>query len=146
MRQYDLYRIEKSVALYYYGRERKFYGLFKEYRDSEGEFRQIVEGQINYITENIPILPLHQLLKEGSKRMQPILNEGNLYWIKINEDREDCAYMELFEKKITIHATGDHEVENIFFEILKKMDNFLAIDLENERYGWLKPWKERKYI
>ncbi|GAA0339009.1 sporulation inhibitor of replication protein SirA [Bacillus carboniphilus] len=146
MRQYDLYRIEEEVASYYYGREQKFYGLFREYSMSEGEFKEIVEGQIQYITKKIPILPMHQLLKEGLKRKDPLQNEGNIYWVHKDGKEKEFARMELAEHKISIWAEGDQDVESIFFDLLRKMDNFLAIDLENERYGWLKPWRERKYI
>lgn len=146
MRQYDLYQIEEDVANYYYGRERKFYGLFKEYRTAEGEFKLIVEAQIQFITKKIPILPLHQVLKEGSKLKLPFYNEGNMYWVHKEKNENEYARMELAENKITIWAEGNHELESIFFDLIRKMHNFLAIDLENERYGWLKPWRERKYI
>ncbi|MHC8521884.1 sporulation inhibitor of replication protein SirA [Rossellomorea sp. H39__3] len=48
---------------------------------------------------------------------------------------------------LTIHAWGTDESEYIFFEILRRhMGYLLAVDIQNERFGWLKPIKQRKFI
>jgi hypothetical protein len=57
------------------------------------------------------------------------------------------AKLEIFQEMITVEASGSYEAETAFFEVLRKCEaSFLAIDLEHQRCGWLKPIKERKYV
>lgn len=144
MRSYQIYWIEESFANHYYGRERMFFGLFSDWEESSGELNQIIAKQVEFITKPIPYLPTqrilqHELVKvEGSK------------WIEATAriEREDSgATLLLNEKCMSIDAWGPHDCEYLFFEILRRnMGQLLAIDLKNERYGWLKPIKQRKFI
>jgi hypothetical protein len=57
------------------------------------------------------------------------------------------ARLEVFQDLITVEAEGSYEAETAFFEVLRKCESsFIAIDLEHERIGWLKPIKERKFV
>ena len=55
------------------------------------------------------------------------------------------ATLEVGESMIVVKASGSYEAETAFFEVLRKIESsFLAVDLDHQRFGWLKPMKERK--
>ena len=144
MRNYHIYWIEDTFVQHYYGRERMFYQLFSEWEASAGELSEIISKQVEYITKPIPYLPTHRLLQHELTTVE------NAEWIdsyaKI-EKKDSGATLVLNEKWMTIQAWGPDDSEYIFFEILRRnMGQLLAIDIENERFGWLKPIKQRKFI
>ncbi|WML50509.1 sporulation inhibitor of replication protein SirA [Neobacillus sp. PS3-34] len=69
-----------------------------------------------------------------------------MYSIEINGNLS-LATMELREDSIIVEGVGSYEAETVFFEVLRKCEaSFLAVDLEKNRFGWLKPIKERKFV
>lgn len=82
MRTYTLYLIEDEFAFHYFGRERMFYQLFKEYECSIGNLRTILEMQINYITKPIPKLRLQQLIHQKLNKNKDFHIEEGVYYIK----------------------------------------------------------------
>ncbi|MDZ5473373.1 sporulation inhibitor of replication protein SirA [Bacillus sp. 31A1R] len=145
MRTYQLYLIEDEFASHYFGRERMFFDLFREYSHSFGEMSRILAKQINYITKPVPTLRLHQYIHQQLQRRRDFRTEKGAYYIY--NGKISSAKLEVFDKYIIIEAEGNYDAETIFFEILRKMESsFLAIDLDHHRYGWLKPIKERKFI
>ena len=72
--------------------------------------------------------------------------EHGAYSIELS-GKLSTAKVEVFQDLITIDAQGSYEAETAFFEVLRKCESsFLALDLEHQRYGWLKPIKERKFV
>ncbi|RDU38986.1 sporulation inhibitor of replication protein SirA [Neobacillus piezotolerans] len=146
MRKYQLYLIEDEFASHYFGRERIFFHLFKENRQAVGELKQITDKQISYITKPLPVLRIHQLLHKKLEKSNSLKAENGLYTIELN-NRTSMADLSVKENFIVIEAEGGYEAETAFFEVLRKCEaSFLAIDLENDKYGWLKPIKERKFV
>ena len=145
MRTYFIYLIKDEFADYFYGRESRFYQLFSGSHHSDGELKDIINRQINYITEPLPYLDLHKLFSQ-SVHSQHIYIKGKVYCTGLAKE-SDGAELAIEEDWLQLNAWGGFESETIFFEILRRFKgHFFAVDIDNERYGWIKPVKERKYI
>ncbi len=148
MRAYQLYLIEDEFATHYFGREWMFFQLFQEHEYFSGELKTIIGKQIQFITKEIPSFRLHQYIKEQVRLDKDFQMKNDAYYLKIGKNSK--AKLEIFDRSIKLFASGNYEAETTFFEILRKNEaSFLAIDLEHERYGWLKPIKEfssKKYV
>ncbi|MEK3886821.1 sporulation inhibitor of replication protein SirA [Bacillus sp. FSL K6-3431] len=144
-RTYFIYLIEDEVADYFYGRENKFYELFVADRKVQGDLQEIVKKQIHFITKPLPYLELHRHLSSSVQKTDMHI-KGKAYYIDASKGKKRA---ELIIKKryLKLDALGGFESESIFFEVLRKFDGrFLAVDIENNRYGWIKAVKERKYV
>ncbi len=146
MRSYQVYSIENEVAEYYYGRERMFYDLFLQYLCVNGNLKEIIRKQIKYITKPLPVLNIHHLLNQNLIKKSELIWDGRKYRVKGNT-LENGVELQVEEQRLLIQAWGNYDSESIFLEALRKYDGrLLAIDIENERFGWIKPIKERKYV
>lgn len=146
VRKYQLYLIEDEFATHYFGRERLFFQLFHEHQKANGELKFITQKQISYITKKVEVLKIHQLIQKQLGKIKGFKAEHGAYSIDLS-GKLSTAKVEVFQDLITIDAQGSYEAETAFFEVLRKCESsFLALDLEHQRYGWLKPIKERKYI
>ena len=146
VRKYQLYLIEDEFATHYFGRERLFFQLFKEHQKANGELKFITQKQISYITKKEEVLKIHQLIQKQLGKIKGFKAEHGAYSIELS-GKLSTAKLEVFQDLITIDAQGSYEAETAFFEVLRKCESsFLALDLEHQRYGWLKPIKERKFI
>jgi hypothetical protein len=146
VRKYQLYLIEDEFATHYFGRERLFFQLFKEHQKANGELKFITQRQISYITKKVEVLKIHQLIQKQLGKIKGFKAEHGAYSIELS-GKLSTAKVEVFQDLITIDAQGSYEAETAFFEVLRKCESsFLALDLEHQRYGWLKPIKERKFI
>ena len=146
VRKYQLYLIEDEFAAHYFGRERLFFQLFQEHQTSNGELKFITQKQISYITKRVEVLKMHNLLQKQLGKMKGFKADHGAYTIFLS-GRLSTAKLEVFQELITVEADGTYEAETAFFEVLRKCESsFLAIDLEHERVGWLKPIKERKFV
>ena len=142
VRNYQLYLIEDEVAALYFGREHILYRLFEEHENSHGELKQIISRQISYITKPLQVVKIHQMLEKhlGKKASQ------GTYFIDLSE-KKSIAHLKVGENRIWIKAGGSYEAETAFFEVLRKAESsFLALDLDHQRFGWLKPIKDRKFV
>ncbi|WAA13504.1 sporulation inhibitor of replication protein SirA [Fervidibacillus halotolerans] len=144
MRQYDLYIIEDLFAIYFYGREQMFFQLFKECHESGEGIKDILIKQVEYITKPIPTKYIYShILQELGKRTDLIIKRKSFLIVNKRGDTE----LFLEHKKLHVKSSGDMFAEFIFMDTLKSLDiHFFALDLENERFGWLKPLKDRKYV
>ncbi|RFU61233.1 sporulation inhibitor of replication protein SirA [Peribacillus glennii] len=146
MRNYRIYLIEDEFARHFYGRERLFFNLFLEYTNSSGSQKGILQKQIEYITRAIPVAALRNILEKLSMRNKDFLYKDGVYYLEKRAGKSRAA-LQLGKEFIALQAEGNFEAETSFFECIRKYDSgFLAIDLENNRYGWLKPVKERKFV
>lgn len=145
MRAYQLYLIEDEFASHYFGRERMFFQLFKEYEQSSGEMKSILSKQIEFVTKPIPGLKLHQYIHQQLQKKKGFLTEKSAYYIEMG--KRSRAKLEVFDRCLVLEAAGSYEAETVFFEVLRKSESsFLAVDLKHHCYGWLKPIKERKFV
>ncbi len=146
VRKYQLYLVEDEFAAHYFGRERIFFQLFHEHHTADGELKFITQKQISYITKRVEVLKIHNLLQKQLGKMKGFRADHGGYTITLS-GKLSTARLEVFQELITVEAEGSYEAETAFFEVLRKCESsFLAIDLEHERVGWLKPIKERKYV
>ncbi|WP_174726963.1 sporulation inhibitor of replication protein SirA [Mesobacillus harenae] len=146
MRSYQLYLIEEEIAAHYFGRERMFIQLFQDYAQARGSLKKIISRQINYITRQIPVLRLHQLLHHQLSLSKDLHAEQGVYYIRKNRGKS-VASLKTFDRYILVESDGNVDAETAFFEVLRKCESsFLAIDIDSSRCGWLKPIKERKYV
>jgi hypothetical protein len=146
MRVYQLYLIEDEFANHYFGRERMFFDLFLESETAVGELNIVLQRQIQYITKPIPALRLHQMIHQQLSKLRGYLAQNGSYFVEL-AGKTSNARLTIEDKFLTVAADGSYEAEAIFFEVLRKCEtSFLAIDMENHRYGWLKPIKERKFV
>jgi hypothetical protein len=146
VRNYQLYLIEDEFAAHYFGKERLFFQLFLECERSQGELKDITKKQINYITKPLPVLKIHQHLQKQLGKVRGFKEDHGKYYMELS-GKLSSAYLEVFEKNLTVRAKGSYEAETVFFEVLRKSEaSFLAIDLDHFRFGWLRPIKERKLI
>jgi hypothetical protein len=146
VRKYQLYLIKDEFAAHYFGRERMFYELFKEHEKAAGELKIITKKQISYITKTLEVLKLHQLLQKQLGKNKGFRAEHGTYSIELS-GKLSAASMKVYQDLITVEASGSYEAETIFFEVLRKCESsFLALDIDHQRFGWLRPIKERKYV
>ncbi|CAM4015069.1 sporulation inhibitor of replication protein SirA [Lederbergia lenta] len=145
MRTYFIYLIEDEVADYFYGREIKFYELFAAKCKVQGELQEIIKKQIQFITKPLPYLELHHHLSSSVQKREMKI-KGKTYYIGAPK-ADKRAELLIGKRCLELHALGDFESESVFFEVLRKFDGrFLAVDIENNRYGWIKAVKERKFV
>ncbi|MCT4477149.1 sporulation inhibitor of replication protein SirA [Peribacillus frigoritolerans] len=146
MRTYQIYLIEDEFAHHYYGRERLFFNLFLEYIQAKGRLKSILQKQIEYVTKTVPIIQLQLAIEQRlQKKMNYWTQNGKYYLEKTNGSSN--AVLIIQHDSIILKAEGDYEAETAFFESIRKYEaSFLAIDFEHEKYGWLKPIKERKFV
>jgi hypothetical protein len=72
--------------------------------------------------------------------------EHGTYTIELS-GKLSTAKLQVQENRVLVEAVGNYEAETVFFEVLRKCESsFLAVDLEHQRFGWLKPIKERKFV
>lgn len=146
VRKYRLYLIEDEFAAHYFGRERLFFQLFQEHQNANGELKFITKRQIDFISKKLEVLKIHQLVQKQLGRIKGFKAERGAYTIELS-GKISKAKLEVFQDLIIVEAQGSYEAETVFFEVLRKCEaSFLAIDLEHERFGWLKPIKERKFV
>ena len=146
VRKYQLYLIEDEFAAHYFGRERLFFQLFQEHQTADGELKFITQKQISYITKRVEVLKIHQLIQKQLGKIKGFKADLGAYTIFLS-GKLSTARLEVFHDLITVEAEGSYEAETAFFEVLRKCESsFLALDLDHECYGWLKPIKERKFI
>jgi hypothetical protein len=146
VRRYQLYLIEDEFAAHYFGRERKFFHLFQEHEIAKGELKQITKKQIHYICKHLQTLKIHQLIQKQLGMLKGFKSMHGTYTIEL-AGKLSKAKLEIQENRVVVEAEGSYEAETVFFEVLRKCESsFLAIDLEHQRYGWLKPIKERKFV
>lgn len=144
MRSYQLYLIEDEFASHYFGRERMFYQLFLEYSRANSDLKTIISKQVDFVTKPIPVLRIHQLLHQQLSKVKGFKVEDGKY---IFENSLTSATLKVHDRWLELESYGPVDAETVFFEILRKCEtSFLAIDLASNKYGWLKPIKERKYV
>lgn len=145
LRTYQIYIIDDEFASHYFGRERMFFRLFTEYEESHGDLQAILLKQIYYITNSIPSIRLHQYLQQQLQNVKGFRMSQGAY--VIDYGRTSQAKLEIYERYLLLTAQGSYEAETSFFEVIRKNeDSYLAVDLMNHRYGWLKPIKDRKFV
>jgi len=146
MRNYQVYLIKNRFVGPYIGRENKFFGLFYDFLHSKDVQRRIIGRQILYITKPIPVQELCNLLDNHPNIT--VLN--GVYYVRLKGKTatfKSTAQLQIHNHLLNISSEGGYDAETILFECIRKIDaHFLAVDLENKRYGWLKPVKERKFI
>ncbi|EDL63221.1 sporulation inhibitor of replication protein SirA [Bacillus sp. SG-1] len=146
MKSYRLYWIEDEIAEYFYGRERSFFNLFRESKYAYGNMKEVVNKQIQYITRTIPFLPFNRAISQALAAKREYIQNGNQFYIE-SPCGKNTAKIFVLDKYIEVNIQGHSNWEAFIFELLRKLDGrLLAIDIENEQYGWLKPIKVRKYI
>lgn len=145
MRVYQLYLVKEEFAAQYFGKEIKFYRLFKEYADSQGEQKEILLKQINFIIEPISENELRTYIKKYFHENTHFYQQDGCYLIK--DGNRSGAKLEIFPKHLVLKAKGNYYAETVFFEALRKFEHsFLAVDLDNQNFGWLRPIKTRKFV
>jgi hypothetical protein len=139
MRNYEIVLIEEEVAHMYHGMEKKLFHLFKENNCSQGVLKAITTNQIEYITKPYSRENLDQYIHQfffHNKAYSYSEYEHTLY------DRRENSYakLEMHPEKMILTAEGAIDAETRFFEILRSYHSyFLAINYEENKYGWLKP-------
>ncbi len=146
VRNYQVYVIDNRVVGPYIGKENKFFGLFYDFLHSKGTQRRIIGRQILYITKPIPVQSVCSLLETHPN----ITLLNGVYYVRSKGKSatiRSTAQLQIHNHVLRISSEGGYDAETILFECIRKIDaHFLAVDLENHRYGWLKPIKERKFI
>ncbi|WP_453996764.1 sporulation inhibitor of replication protein SirA [Bacillus nitroreducens] len=146
MREYHIYLIEEEFATHYFGRESLIYHLFLEHNQSKHERKEVLTKQIEFITRTIPSLRIQQKIESSLAHYSVYKHQSHIHTLEWNEFN---SYAKLAVNKNFIHlqSTGSYEAETAFFEILRKYDRcFLAMDFTSNKYGWLNPIKERKFV
>ena len=144
MRTYRIYLIEDEFAHHFFGRERLFFNLFLEYIQTTGSLRSILQKQIEFVTKTIP----KQLLEKTiAQQMQKKKNFHFLNGEYYMENQNSRAVLLIEDDVLVVKAEGNYVAETVFFECIRKCgSSFLAIDFEHDRFGWLKPIRERKFV
>ncbi len=146
MRNYKIYLFEEEFATHYFGRESMLYNLFLEHNRSSYNKKDLIEKQIKFITRPIPSFRIHQAIEIALKNYHSYRTFSSSHILKFQIPKS-AAKISVYDRHIELQSEGTIEAETIFFEILRKYDScFLAMDYERDRYGWLNPIKERKFV
>lgn len=146
MRTYQIYLIEDEFAHHFFGRERLFFNLFLEYIQTTGTLRGILQKQIEYVTKTIPKQQVEKVIKQQMKKKNNFLFQNGEYYIE-NSNGINRATLLINDHVLVVKAEGNYVAETVFFECIRKCGtSFLAIDFDHERFGWLKPIKERNFV
>ncbi|MBQ6447479.1 sporulation inhibitor of replication protein SirA [Cytobacillus oceanisediminis] len=147
MRRYQLYLIKEKIAIHYNGRERLFYNLFSDHtKTDDGQpLKEILQKQVDFITLPISKWMIENQLYAALQRNKSFQYKDGVFYIE-NGNLSSASLM-MKDDYLYIEADGYYDAESIFFEIIRKHEpSFLAIDIENDRFGWLKPIKERNFV
>ncbi len=146
MRRYQLYLIKEKIAIHYNGRERLFYNLFSDHtKADDGQLKEILQKQVDFITLPISKWMIENQLYSALQRKKSFQYKDGVFYIE-NGNLSSASLM-IKEDHLYIEANGYYDAESIYFEIIRKhQPSFLAIDIENGRFGWLKPIKERNFV
>jgi hypothetical protein len=146
LRSYQLYLIEDEFASHYFGKERLFFNLFQENEHSQGELKKIIERQIQFITKPIPTFNLHKVITQKLGKNKDFRYENGVYYIE-RKGLKSSAKLEITNSMAFLESQGSYDTETIFFEALRQCESsFIAMDFQHQRYGWLNPIKERKFV
>ncbi|MBD8068205.1 sporulation inhibitor of replication protein SirA [Bacillus sp. PS06] len=147
MRNYQIYLLEEEFASHYFGRESILYHLFLDHElSNHQDKKQILKKQIDFVTRPIPNLKINQLIESSLKKFKSYTQTADGHSLQFQLPESD-ARMTISDRHITLVSNGNIEAETIFFELLRKYNPcFLAMDFEQNRYGWLNPIKERKFV
>ncbi|WP_077617914.1 sporulation inhibitor of replication protein SirA [Bacillus sinesaloumensis] len=146
MREYHIYLIEEEFATHYFGRESLIYHLFLEHNQCETHRKDVLHKQIEFITRAIPTLQIQKKIETGLSHYSVYKRQSHIHIIEWNEFNS-YAKLTIHNDYIHLQSTGSYEAETAFFEILRKYDRcFLAMDFIANKYGWLNPIKERKFV
>ena len=144
MRTYQIYLIEDEFAQHFFGRERLFFNLFLEYIQTTGSLKSILQKQIEFVTKAIPKQQLERTITKQIQNKKNFRFENGEYYIENNNSR---AILLIHDDFLVVKAEGNYVAETVFFECIRKCGaSFLAIDFDHDRFGWLKPIKERKFV
>jgi hypothetical protein len=145
MRNYQMHLIVDEFASQFFGRERVFFQLFTEYENAFGEYKNLLEKQIHFITKPIQKLKIKKNLTEVFHAAHFFSIKNGIFEIDITN--RSFAQLEIYENFIILKSSGNYEAETYFFEVLRKCEStFIAVDRERQRCVWLKPIKERKFV
>lgn len=144
MRTYQIYLIEDEFAQHFFGRERLFFNLFLEYIQTTGSLRSILQKQIEFVTKAIPKQQLERTITKQMQNKKNFRFQNGEYYLENNNSR---AILLIHDDVLVVKAEGNYVAETVFFECIRKCGaSFLAIDFDHDRFGWLKPIKERKFV
>lgn len=144
MRTYQIYLIEDEFAHHFFGRERLFFNLFLEYIQTTGSLRSILQKQIEFVTKTIPKQLLEKTIEQQMQKKKNFRFHNGEYYLENNSSR---AILLIHDDVLIVKSEGNYVAETVFFECIRKCGaSFLAIDFEHDRFGWLKPIRERKFV
>ncbi|WP_044746930.1 sporulation inhibitor of replication protein SirA [Bacillus alveayuensis] len=148
MRHFYLYLIKEEFANHFFGREFKIFRLFQDYiwTSSDHHVYPVLKQQVEYVTKTIPVIYLDEWMKTFLSKREDYQYVTPIHKIYLSKKRGNATLL-LKDRYIEITSSGSYEAETVFFEILRKFDTcFLAIDFQNEQYGWLNPIKKRNFV
>ena len=145
LRTYQIYFIEDEFAQHFIGRERLFFNLFLDYIQTTDPLKSILQKQIEYVTKPIPKQKLESMVVQKLKRKSNFHSQDGVYYLDYYGGSQ--ADLLIQDHALIVKAEGNYVAETAFFECIRKCgSSFLAVDFEHERFGWLKPIKERKFV
>ncbi|MBP3039846.1 sporulation inhibitor of replication protein SirA, partial [Bacillaceae bacterium Marseille-Q3522] len=91
------------------------------------------------------LVKLHQYIGHFLNKRKGFFFDKNTY--SFENGKNLFAQLSIEERRLILKTKGNFESETVFFEILRKSEpSFLAVAINEERYGWLKPIKERNFV
>ncbi|MFA9557986.1 sporulation inhibitor of replication protein SirA [Evansella sp. AB-rgal1] len=146
MREYEIYIIKDEIAIEYFGLEGKLFNLFQENRFAKGKLKDVTDKQINFIVEPINIAKLEDIIVSRLQKSVGYSADSNKHFIRL-PDKNSQAGLYLDDNYLTLFSEGTYDAEACFFEILRYYHSyFIAMEFEQQRYGWLKPLKSIDYV
>ncbi|GAF23515.1 MULTISPECIES: sporulation inhibitor of replication protein SirA [Shouchella] len=142
MRYYELFNVTEDVASSYLGKEMKLFQLFEEREQARKHTQPIYDRQINYITTSMPEEEIKQIFLSRYKE-----EDANRFVAASDENpKNHCALM-LDAKKICLQAEGDLQAETDVFDLLREVNGFFfAVNVNDRRFGWLKPYEKQSVL
>jgi hypothetical protein len=143
MRTYTIYLVKEEIAIDYVGKESLLFQLFNQFQGSTSYSKDIIEKQVAFITQLIPMMQLQEHLKHSLQSYLYYKADEHEHHLHM-PDEQAQAKLILHERYIEIRAKGNPTAETIFFEQLrKKISAFFAMDSSRQFYGWLAPIRQK---
>ena len=109
------------------------------------ELRKIVDKQVNYIIQEIPEVKIQQLM-ENAVATNTITKLSSTHF-RIETNLSQYAEMEIKFPFIRIITDQCNHLEWAFFNLLRSFNGrLLAVNLEEEHVGWIKPLKIKAFV
>ncbi|MGM9988335.1 MAG: sporulation inhibitor of replication protein SirA [Bacillaceae bacterium] len=150
MRKYDIYLIDEEIVEDYIGHEHNLFKTFFEYKTASSLEKYMIEKHLRVLTNKIPTLFMDKQIEQRLSFLPNYIYEKGKHYLNYNHGYSKIE-VKVEAKVITVKSDGSFWAETVMFDMIGQVvdklnllcGSFLAVDVENRRYGWL---RQKNYL